>query len=149
VTLVNVTITGNSARTGGGIFHQAGGGTAIKNTIIAQNLVAVTGAGPDVSGAFISQGHNLIGDAAGNTDFTGAGDQVGDSVNPIDPLLGPLASNGGRTQTHALLGRSPALNKGDNNAIDPTTFQPLTTDQRGAGFPRKKGAFVDIGAFEK
>ena len=73
---------------------------------------------------------------------------MGTSANPIDPKLGPLANNGGRTKTHALLGGSPAIDHGDNSILPPT-------DQRGAGFSRKKdgngagAAVVDIGAFER
>src|SRR6185369_5191626 len=53
--------------------------------------------------------------------------------------LGALASNGGPTQTHALLSGSPAINAG-------TATGALTTDQRGVARPQ--GAAVDIGAVE-
>ncbi|HJZ92281.1 MAG TPA: choice-of-anchor Q domain-containing protein, partial [Gemmataceae bacterium] len=61
----------------------------------------------------------------------------------------------GPTQTMALLAGSPAIDHGDNNAVDPVTGKPLTTDQRGPGFPRRKDgngdgrAVIDIGAFER
>ena len=58
-----------------------------------------------------------------------------------DPLVAPLADNGGFTLTHALKRNSPAIDKGSN----PTN---LVCDQRGAGFPRQMGAAVDIGAYE-
>jgi hypothetical protein len=58
-----------------------------------------------------------------------------------DPLLAPLADNGGPTRTHALLPGSPAISAGSNPAN-------LTTDQRGAGFPRVYESAADIGAFE-
>jgi predicted outer membrane repeat protein len=153
--LLNVTITENSAHTGGGVF--GGNGTlTVHNTIIAQNFVDVTGSAPDVSGAFTSLGHNLIADPTGSTGFANgvSGDHVGTAAAPLDAMLGPLQNNGGPTQTHALLAGSPAIDKGDNNAVDPVTHQPLTTDQRGAGHPRQKDgngdglAMVDIGAFE-
>ena len=57
------------------------------------------------------------------------------------PLLGPLRSNGGPTQTHALLSRSPAIDTGNNSAN-------LTGDQRGAAYPRVSGPSADIGAYE-
>jgi hypothetical protein len=65
---------------------------------------------------------------------------------PIDtlgsaPQLLPLAANGGPTRTHALTPGSPAIDAGNNLAS-------LTSDQRGAGFPRVVGAAADIGAFE-
>ena len=84
-----------------------------------------------MSGDFTSQGHNLIGDGGGSTGFGVNFDIVGTSANPIDPKLGPLALNGGKTKTHALLAGSPAIDRGDNANLPPT-------DQRGAGFPRKK-----------
>jgi hypothetical protein len=56
-----------------------------------------------------------------------------------DPKLGALADNGGPTQTHALLGGSPAINAGDD-VICPTT------DQR--GIVRPQGEHCDIGAYE-
>jgi hypothetical protein len=140
----------NSAQTGGGLFHQPGGQFSVRNSIVAQNLADFSGAGPDVSGVFTSQGHNLIGNGSGGNGFTNGtnGDIVGTSANPIDPRLGPLALNGGRTKTHALLAGSKAIDAGDNVGI-------TAVDQRGAGFPRKKDgngdgvARVDIGAFER
>lgn len=152
--LTNCTVVENSAHTGGGVFHDSGGGFAgpfsVMNTIIALNLVDFTGAGPDVSGLFTSEGHNLIGIGAFLSGFANGvnGDIVGTATNPIDPKLGPLANNGGRTKTHALLAGSKAIDAGDNAGVPPT-------DQRGFGFARKKDgngdglARVDIGAFEK
>jgi parallel beta-helix repeat protein/predicted outer membrane repeat protein len=148
-TLLNCTVVENIAHTGGGLFHNPGGGTfSVRNTLIALNLVDFAGAGPDVSGEFTSQGHNLIGIGTGGTGFTGVGDIVGTSANPIDPKLGTLANNGGRTMTHALLAGSRAIDRGDNAGVP-------ASDQRGPGFPRKKDgngdglATVDIGAFER
>src|SRR5207249_10213003 len=74
---------------------------------------------------------------------------VGTSAAPINPLLGPLANNGGPTQTMALLPGSPAINAGDNAAIvNPPFSGPPFTDQRGLGFNRIVIATVDMGAFE-
>jgi hypothetical protein len=153
-----VTITLNSAGgQGGGAFAYVFGTFSVQNTIIAQNLVDFTGSGPDVSGVFFSHGHNLIGDATGSIGFANGvgGDLVGTAAAPLDPLLGPLQNNGGPTKTHALLAGSPAIDHGDNSAVDPTTQKLPTTDQRGAGHPRQKDgngdglAVVDIGAFER
>ncbi len=55
----------------------------------------------------------------------------------------------GRPRPSHLLPGSPAINKGSNAlAVDPSTGQPLTTDQRGAGFARITYGKVDIGAYE-
>jgi predicted outer membrane repeat protein len=147
LTLLNVTVTDNSAHTGGGVFAQ-GGGASARNSIIAGNLVDFSGTCPDVSSAFTSGGHNLIGDGGGSTGFiNGAnGDQVGTAANPIDPRLAPLAHNGGPTRTHALPPGSPAIDRGDNAGAP-------ATDQRGARRARdgdgNGNKVVDIGAFER
>jgi CSLREA domain-containing protein len=145
-TILNCTVVENLAHTGGGLFDFPDATLFIvKNTIVALNLTDSTGTSPDVAGAFASQGHNLIGDGSGSTGFVGS-DLVGTSLDAIDPLIGPLANNGGRTKTHKLLAGSPCIDAGDNSLLPPT-------DQR--GFPRKKdgngdgSAVVDIGAFEK
>jgi len=56
-----------------------------------------------------------------------------------DPLLGPLADNGGPQQTMALGAGSPAINAGNSTACP-------ATDQRGIGRPQGSGC--DIGAYE-
>jgi CSLREA domain-containing protein len=148
--LVNCTIAENSAGIGGGLFHNPGGIFSVKNTIVALNVVNFSGSGPDLSGGFTDGGHNLIGIFSGSTGIINGinGNIVGTLANSIDPKLGPLANNGGPTKTHALLAGSLAIDHGDNAGAP-------ATDQRGAGFPRKKdgnfdgSAVVDIGAFEK
>src|SRR5205085_1317191 len=76
--------------------------------------------------------------------------------SPLDPKLDPngLQDNGGPTQTIALMCGSPAIDKGRSDGLT----GPLTTDQRGAGFPRTVDDLVtpnatggdgtDVGAFE-
>ena len=59
-----------------------------------------------------------------------------------DPMLKPLAANGGPTRTHALPAYSPAVDSGNNAA-------GLPHDQRGSGFPRVQGEQADIGAYER
>jgi hypothetical protein len=133
-TINTSTVSDNSADQGGGIKNS--GTAVIGNTIVAGNQA---GNAPDVSGAFVSsEGYNLIGvDDAGS--FTGPGDQVGTTAAPINPLLGPLANNGGPTLTHALLPGSPALDAGDPALAG-------SIDQRGVARPQ--GPRVDIGAVE-
>lgn len=104
-----------------------------QNTIVAGGTAA---AGPNCAvmpkSAIQSQGHNL--DSLNDCGFTAAGDIVN-----TDPLLGPLADNGGITQTMALAPSSPANDVAASAACPPT-------DQRGA--LRPAGAGCDIGAFE-
>jgi CSLREA domain-containing protein len=143
--LNNVTISGNTADTdgdsggGGGVLVAPGtilnpeGTVNLRNTIIAGNSdisAAGVGTAPDCGGTLISQGNNLIGDRTGcNYEARGS-----DKTN-VNPLLGPLANNGGSTFTHALMAGSPAINAGGGGAAP--------TDQRGV--PRRA---PDIGAYE-
>lgn len=118
VDINNTTIAFNDAGMGGGIFHDGSGTVTITSTIVGANSESnITGT---VKGAF-----NLISG---------------------DPRLGPLADNGGPTQTHALLQDSPAINAGDNPL-------GLMFDQRGTPFVREFGSGIDpqqtdIGAYE-
>ena len=64
-----------------------------------------------------------------------------------DPLLGPLASNGGPTQTHALLPASPAVDAGDPAAPGSGGTACAASDQQGT--LRPLGAKCDIGAYER
>ena len=162
VTLTNSTLSGNIANPsstdpilgitipvpgrGGGIWN--GGTVNVKNTIIAQNTAAT---GPDVFGSFASGGYNLIGNGTGSTGFTAVGDPVGTAAAPIDPLLNPLADNGGPTQTRALQPGSPAINGGDPAFVltSGPFIGPPFYDQRGISpFNRVSGGIIDIGAFE-
>ncbi len=156
ITLDNVTITGNTADNdtngsgnGGGV-HCAITTVNLRNTIIAGNTDGspVT-KHPDCSGDLVSHGYNLIGDdtgigGGGTPPQNGVnGDQVGTSGSPIDPLLGPLADNGGSTQTHALQAGSPAIDAGSCTDIG---SNPVLIDQRGVARPQ--GATCDVGAYE-
>ena len=98
----------------------------MQNTIVAYNGPA------NCNAALTSNGHNL---EDGNTcGFNATGDQPN-----TDPLLGPLADNGGDTLTHALLPGSPAIDAG-------VCIAEITTDQRGVARPQ--GTTCDIGAYE-
>jgi uncharacterized repeat protein (TIGR01451 family) len=144
-TVTNSTISNNSTSggAGGGGIRNVGTLNS-RNSIIAGNTA--TGGAPDFFGTLTSQGHNLIGNTSG---MSGT---VASDITNVNPGLGPLANNGGPTQTMALLPGSPALNAGDNCVLDDTCTPALgfslTTDQRGAGFSRAVEN-VDIGAFEQ
>jgi hypothetical protein len=148
LTLNNSTISNNSAPgiagAGGGIYNNNIATAAILiNTIVAGNT-AGTANGPDVQGAFNSQGNNLIGAKDGSSGVTNGvkSDIVGTIATPVSALLAPLGNYGGPTQTMALLPGSPALNAGGN------ALAAGLTDQRGSGFNRIVNGTVDIGAFE-
>ena len=69
---------------------------------------------------------------------------TGDQV-VADSMLGPLASNGGPTQTMALLPGSPALDVVPAGTLE--CGAGLTEDQRGE--TRPQGAKCDAGAYEQ
>jgi CSLREA domain-containing protein len=152
--LVNTTVSANTAssRDGGGVMSVSPATVTLKNTVVANNTCA--GSGPDLFGTFNSQDNNLIGNTSGAS-FTGT---TTHNITNVNPGLGPLADNGGPTQTHALLSTSPALDAGDNCVTQSThcgdsNISQLTTDQR--GFSRivdgpdvDTTATVDIGAYE-
>lgn len=155
ITVTNSTFSGNTANTAGGIFANSGtvnlesstlsengatfyGGMFVystlnfSNTIIANSVNSQDcGVWTEGTGSIGTNTHNLVMDgtcSAGGTDFVSG-----------DPLLGPLADNGGLTQTHALLADSPAKDSGN------CTSAPIF-DQRGEDRPI--GLSCDRGAFE-
>ena len=141
----NSTISGNTeanandGKYGAGLSAKYGSTIELVSTIVAGNTIfdgdthlpsdigAALGADP----AVVTGSHNLAGFSAsilpGDTRFT------------LDPLLGPLGSNGGPTPTMPPLTGSLAFNAGIGGG---------DYDQRGPGYPRNIGAGVDIGAFE-
>ncbi len=166
LTLENCTISGNSGRTAGGIWQVGPVACSILHCTISGNhqTASVSGAGgvyntdadfrptvggtviagntsslptrTDISGSFTSLGFNLIGVNTGSG-FSGTGDQVGTTVSPLDPMLGPLADNGGPTTTMSPLTGSPL--------IDHATSFLLATDQRGAIRPFDSPDVINVG----
>jgi hypothetical protein len=144
LTVENSTIANNQAIAGGGLTNvklsaSASATTSFRNSIMANNT-DLSGFGPNClnpnlgagAATLTSNDHNL--DSGVTCGFT----QSGDRVN-ADPLLGPLADNGGPTWTHALMDNSPAIDAA-GSATCPAT------DQRGVARPQGQGC--DIGAYE-
>jgi uncharacterized repeat protein (TIGR01451 family) len=135
----NSTVSGNTASSGngGGIFNDVDGNPSIKNSIVAQSPDG--GNCADNAGTFTALGVNFADDAS-CPGFT-----VSAEIN-----LGPLANNGGPTQTHALLPGSIAIDA----VIDCTDVAgaPVTADQRGVARPQDGSGdgipLCDGGAFE-
>jgi hypothetical protein len=107
---------------GGGVYN-VNGIVNIKNSIVANNQVVSGSKGPDCYGTINSQGYNLI-EKTNHCTITGV--QTG-NITGKDPRLQVLSSNGGPTQTHALLPGSPAIDAGNSPGI--------SQDQRGIGRP--------------
>ncbi len=165
--IISSTISGNSVTTSNGV----NGGGAVKSFAVSpvlkiydSTITLNSAADIDRSGLYVGSGDNTIvntiisGNSNGdNCNFEGGtlitdGDlEDGVTCNfglNANPMLGPLADNGGPTKTHALMPGSPAINAGDDSqAVDPRDLTPLTTDQR--GYARRGGNHVDIGAYEE
>src|SRR5262249_5210956 len=139
------TVSGRSGpiRTGGGGGIAVVGAVTLHNTLVAGNVhgdeLFLFSPPDDIHGLVAAAStSNLIG-TGGSRGLTHGTN--GNLVGIADPLLAPLADNGGPTLTHALLGGSPAINAGNNAQASGDS------DQRGV--PRRAGARVDIGAVEQ
>jgi hypothetical protein len=154
------TITHNTAERGGGLACYASTDSGkdltepiVQNTIIFGNTADSADLGPDLSCNFVSgmeppgvvpTAFSLIGSVAPATQLN----QSGPNLLGQDPQLGPLADNGGPTQT-----QKPAL---ASPIIDQGAAFGLTADQRGQGRPLEipsipnaaGGDGSDIGAVE-
>ena len=160
--LMNSTVSNNSSPGGapGGLQNISiadGIATAeIANTIFNANQGGSIGNG-DVEGTIGSRatvtslGYNITDDAAYGDGLTGPGGLLngpGDIRN-TNAMLGPLQNNGGRTETHALLLNSPAIDAGDPGFYPYAFSPPLLFDQRNSRrFRRIVNGRIDIGAFE-
>jgi len=126
ITIDHSIVAGNTTRDSAPDVHPGTGPFTVRNSLIGDNtntgLDEAPVGTPDANG-------NLIG---GPTDGI------------IDPLLAPLADNGGPTWTHALLLGSPAIDAGDPSFTPPPDF-----DQRGDPFARVFGGRIDMGAYER
>jgi hypothetical protein len=135
----NVTITNNTAASEGGINNESN--ITFTNSIVADN----TGGNCDGGVNVTSNGHNL--DSGNSCGFSSTGDK-----SNTNPLLGPLADNGGPTLTHALLDGSPAIDAGYPSGCRGPTGNILIYDQRGywrtIDGDNNASAICDIGAYE-
>jgi hypothetical protein len=142
LSLRHTTVAGNvSANVPGfgraGGIDRLGGTITLTHAIVADNMATTR---PDI-GEPITATFSLIETPAGVA-VTGSNNKTG-----VDPLLGPLADNGGPTLTRPLLAGSPALNAGDPTAVAGGGGVPLN-DQRRAPFGRVFDGRIDIGAVE-
>ena len=111
----------------------AGVTASVQNSIVSGN----NGGGVNCSteggtAQLVSAGDNI--ESGIDCGFTAAGD-----LQSTNPLLGPLADNGGGTDTHAIAALSPARDAANGQLCPPA-------DQRGVARPQFAGC--DIGAFE-
>jgi len=129
------TMSGNSAVQGGGIYNA--GDPNLSTVNIKNSIVANSTSGGDCSnsGTFNATG----------TNFTTNGTCPGfTAVTPAQLNLGPLADNGGPTETHALLPGSVAIDAAPD--CTDVAVNTVSADQRGVGRPQ--GSACDVGAYE-
>jgi hypothetical protein len=171
IVITNSTLSGNSAgvelgHSFGGATYSKNGSVLIRNSTITNNtatssrgvyVLVDSAATIDIRSSILGQGDVpvtvrdlLIAPANETAQITVTGsnnlmrfqsDYPYITVSTDDPMLGPLANNGGPTMTHAITFESPAVNLGSNS-------QSLQRDQRGGAYSREVGGAVDIGAFE-
>jgi hypothetical protein len=143
--LQSVTVVGNGTGSGGtgaegsdesGTSGSAGAGGGITagsgSVVLTATIVAESPDGGACSGSVTDNGYNIDDDTT-----CGFGPPSINDSSTLDPKLGPLANNGGPTETIALLKKSPAIDQ------VPSEDCPLT-DQRGAS----RTAPCDIGAYD-
>jgi len=112
-------------------------GLTVTGSIVAEQDTTV----PDCSGTITDGGYNLSSDAANSCKFAATKhDQVS-----TDPLLGPLANNGGPTKTEILKKLSPAI---DAIPGGQANCSASADDQRGVDRPQPAGGKCDVGAVE-
>ncbi|MEX2100724.1 MAG: choice-of-anchor Q domain-containing protein [Acidimicrobiia bacterium] len=167
LSVVQSTITGNTGARVGGIYASGSGtdaqsasdhsgvhdGDADDSKVHAQQALGEVGAvgtilagnsGYDIGpGVTVTSFFSLLGTTANTATIV----DTGGTLTGVNPLVAPLANNGGPTQTHALLDGSPAINTGP---LPPAVFPGSEFDQRGPGFDRvmPAGGRIDIGAYE-
>lgn len=152
VVLNNATVAGNAAAmssgssaNGAGLRIDSGSRVAVRNSVIADNTRTAAALPDDCSGSGTATTIDYSAlEAGGGCAFVGAANLTG-----VDPeLAATLASNGGVTRTLLPASTSPVRDAADPAGCLDHRAQPLTTDQRGSGFPRTLGARCDMGAVE-
>lgn len=157
--LNNVTVTenyadfdGSGGGDGGGVYCGSTANAYARNSIIAGNfdnsVDTIDNDYPDFAGKLRSRGYNLIGNVEGLTIL----DDNVTNILGVDPMLAPLADNGGWTDTHALLNGSAAIDNGNASLPGSQIHSCDVEDQRGysraADGDGNGVAHCDIGAFE-
>lgn len=138
--IYNSTITANHETTTdtcwGAVYSS---GLRMESTVVSANTCDAADGPRDLGDlpsqpAVVTGSHNLVGSSSLS--------MPADTLFSDTPGLGPLASNGGPTRTHAVLSGSLLIDRG-NNVLN------RIYDQRGAPFARVRGPAADIGAFER
>ena len=161
-TVTNCTFSSNSAAVdGGGMYNEDASVPVVRNCTFSGNssngpfgggmsnayntgapIVTNSVFWGDTGGEIVYEGFSGVAPAVTYSVVQG-GYPTGTNIITDDPILGPLADNGGQTQTRALLSGSSAIDKG--KTFDASV---ISTDQRGVARPYPSGGSFDIGAYE-
>jgi CSLREA domain-containing protein len=149
--LRNVTLSGNMANPavpGGAGVYNSGGEVRLEFDTLAYNSpdgVLNEGGGMVDMRSTVLAHHALgnclgVGSAGFNLeDGVSCGLSEASDLSGVDPLLAPLAINGGTNLSHALNPGSPAIDSGTPD---------LCTSEDQRGVPRPQGALCDRGSYE-
>ena len=148
VTLMHSTITDNHANHanafGGGIWND-------NDSIVIDHSIVAGEHGRRRAGRHSPGNRNTLGRLQPDRHAVRRGLAAATRTSSGFPNLGPLANNGGPTQTHALAAWQPSDRRGDPSIV----FNSADIDQRGAPFvrvfddPAALGTGIDIGAYER
>ncbi len=175
LTVTNSTFSGNPISpcgcepAGGAVLWEVGGTASFSNSTIAGNTedesgdlstcgvicvdpsfsstvsfgatILANNTGGNCTGSITDEGYNLEDTSPSTCGFSSANNDIVGS----DPMLGPLADNGGPTRTMALAPGSPAI---DVIPSTNTLCSASSNDQRGAARPDSGESACDIGAYE-
>jgi predicted outer membrane repeat protein len=145
LTLNNSTLSINIADTnGGGILNE--GNLTLNNSTLAGNEASNSGGGIYSDTGSLTLDNSIVANNTADTsdNIEGSIDAGDDNITSGDPMLFPLGDYGGPTQTMPPLADSPAIDNGNNSIVESV----FPYDQRGPGFNRISGGWVDIGACE-
>ncbi|MBP6789010.1 MAG: hypothetical protein KA170_15575, partial [Candidatus Promineofilum sp.] len=152
VTLENATISGNTARVGGGGAFVYAGTLTLRRSLLTGNAAPTGREAQRFGGAVAVAAHNLFG-SDGDAGLSGFAPGAGDVIAPgaTAGVLLLLANNGGPTPTHALAPFSPAIDRAPSADCAAAPVGGL--DQRGQprnsdGDGRASADECDIGALE-
>ena len=113
LSLINSTVSGNTAGRGGGIYNLSGRSATISSSTITENSASARGGGIEARGTEHVTSSIIAGNTSPNSpNISGTLETDANNLIDVNPLIGPLADNGGTTQTHALLPGSLALDAG-------------------------------------
>lgn len=161
--VINSTFSGNNAKDGGGITNTEYGTLTVTNSSFSDNSATGYGGGILNLAGTLTLNNSILANSNGDAvdcykmsgttsgshnliETDSAGTTACGTTSPIhaDPNLGPLANNGGLTQTFALLPGSPAIDSGGDGTC---TASPVNNTSQN-GVARPQGAHCDIGSFE-